>query len=148
MPDGSGDNVRRWLVLALALVLLADAVGGVISVITDVNTWGEAWSTEALLAAPWPMCVAQVLLTWLAVRRESRLALVAAGLLALACLVSVISGFIDGGLGNDELAGWMVAYQGLLLTVTGILGLVAAARGLHVLRTLRVESRSKSSSMA
>jgi hypothetical protein len=147
MPDGSGHARRQRLVLALVVVILVDAVGGLLAVAADVNTRGEAWGGAALLAAPLPMIAVQVLLTWLAVRRDSWSAVVAAGLLSLACLVSVISGFFDGGLGNDELSGELVGYQVLLLTVTGVLGLLAAARGLQVLRALRVQSRSKSSSM-
>ncbi len=147
MPDASADLLKRRLVVALVVVILVDAVGGLLAVASDVNTWGEAWGGAALLAAPLPMIAVQVLLTWLAVRRDAWSAVVAAGLLALACLVSVVSGFFDGGLGNDELSGGLMGYQLLLLAVTGVLGLLAGARGLQVLRALRVQSRSKSSSM-
>lgn len=133
--------------LALVVVLAVDAAGGVLAVAADVNTWAEAWGSAALLAAPLPMIAAQVLLTWVAIRRESTLAVVAAGLLALACLVSVVSGFFDGGLGNDELSGGLAAYQVLLLTVTGMLGVLAAVRSVQVTRRLRARSRSKSSVM-
>jgi len=51
---------------------------------------------------------------------------VAAGLLALACGVSVASGFFDGGLGNDELTPALAAYQVFLLAVTGVTGVAAA----------------------
>ena len=47
-----------------------------------------------------------------------RWAAAAAVLLSLACLVSVASGFFDGGLGNRELTAALVAYQVLLLAVT------------------------------
>jgi hypothetical protein len=110
---------------AVGLLLATDLVGGLLAVASDVNTWGEAWGSEALLAAPLPMIAVQVALTWLAVRRRSR---VAAGLLATACLVSVASGFFDGGLGNDELTAGLAAYQALLLTVTGAVGVLALVR--------------------
>jgi len=70
---------------AVGLLLATDLVGGLLAVASDVNTWGEAWGSKALLAAPLPMIAVQVALTWLAVRRRSR---AAAGLLATACLVS------------------------------------------------------------
>jgi hypothetical protein len=58
-------------------------------------------------------------------------------LLAAACLVSVVSGFFDGGLGHDSLSPALVAYQVLLLTVTGVVGVLAAARARDVFRTAR-----------
>ena len=75
-----------------------------------------------------------MLLTWLATRTSRRSAAVAAGLLAAACLVSVVSGFFDGGLGNDELTPGLTAFQVLLLAVTGVTGLLAAARAVEVTR--------------
>ena len=118
----------RSLRLSMAVLLGLDLVGGLLAVASGVNTWGEAWGGKALLAAPVPMIVGQVLLTWLATRSSRRSAAVAAGLLAAACLVSVVSGFFDGGLGNDELTPALTAFQALLLAVTGVTGLLAAAR--------------------
>jgi len=121
-------NTSRALVGAVGVLMVTDLVGGLLAVASDVNTWGEAWGGEALLAAPLPMIAVQVLLTWAAVRGRGRGSVVAAGLLATACLVSVASGFFDGGLGNDALSTGLAAYQGLLLTVTGVVGVVALVR--------------------
>ena len=93
-----------------------------------MNTWSEAWGGQALLAAPLPMIAVQALLAWVAVRRPGRAAMAACGLLATACLVSVASGFFDGGLGNDELTPGLAAFQAFLLTVTGIVGVLALLR--------------------
>jgi hypothetical protein len=117
---------REPLVLALVALLVTDLVGGVLAVASDVNTWGEAWGSQALLAAPLPMIAVQVVLTVLAVRLHGRKAAVPAGLLAVACLASVVSGFFDGGLGNDELTTALAAYQTFLLAVTGVVGVLAA----------------------
>ena len=124
----------RRLVLAMGVLLLTDVVGGVLAVAADVNTWGEAWSGKALLAAPWPMILAQLVLTWLAVRRPGTVATVAAAVLALACLVSAISGFFDGGLANDELSGALVVFQVLLLAVTATVGVLAVLRAVDARR--------------
>ncbi len=134
-------NTSRTLVGAVGLLLVTDLVGGLLAVAADVNTWGEAWGGRALLAAPLPMIAAQVALTWLVVRRRSR---VAAGLLATACLVSVASGFFDGGLGSDELGAGLSAFQVLLLTVTGAVGalaLVLAAQKASRVRWATSQSR-------
>jgi hypothetical protein len=118
----------------MAGLVLTDLVGGLLAVGSGVNTWGEAWGPEALLAAPVPMILAQVLLVWLATRRAGRGAAVAAGLLATACLVSVVSGFFDGGLGNAELSTGLAAYQYFLLAVTTAVGALAIRRAVAAVR--------------
>ena len=87
----------------MGALLVVDLVGGLWAALSGVNTWADAWGGHALLAAPAPMIAAQVLMTWVAVRGRRRRAAIPAGLLALACLVSVASGFFDGGLGNAAL---------------------------------------------
>ncbi|MBK6763830.1 MAG: hypothetical protein IPG68_11430 [Micrococcales bacterium] len=123
------------LVLALGALLVADFVGGLIAVGTGLNSWGDAWGSRALLAAPLPMIAAQVLLCWLALRLPGRRAAVAAGLLTVACLVSVVSGLFDGGLRHAGLTGGTQAFQILLLTVTGVVGVMAASRGVETWRS-------------
>jgi hypothetical protein len=81
------------------------------------------------------MILVQLVLTWLATRNDGVLAVVAASLLALACLVSAISGFFDGGLANDELDAGLVAYQVFLLAVTATVGVLAALRAVAARRT-------------
>lgn len=122
------------LVPAMVALLAADLVGGLLAVSSELNTWGEAWGSKALLAAPLPMIGAQILLTVLAIRLSGRKAAVPAGLLAAACLASVISGFFDGGIGNDELTPALSAYQVFLLGTTGVVGVLAARRAAKALR--------------
>ena len=133
---------RTALPVAVAVLVVTDLVGGLIAVATEVNSWPDAWGGHALLAAPLPMVAAQVLLTWLALRIPGRGAALPAGLLAAACLVSVVSGFFDGGLGHDSLSPALVAYQVLLLSVTGVVGVLAAARARDVIRTVRPSALS------
>ena len=128
----------RRLALAMAALVATDLVGGVLAVLSAVNTWSEAWGPAALLAAPAPMVLGQVLLTLVAAgafrRMSPRWAAAAALLLALACLVSVVSGFFDGGLANRELTAVLVAYQVFLLALTAAVGLLAAWRAVVLLR--------------
>ena len=134
-PEATTLSVARLLALAMVALLLVDLVGGLWAALSGVNTWADAWGGHALLAAPAPMIAAQVLMTWMAVRGRRRRAAIPAGLLALACLVSVASGFFDGGLGNAALEPGMAAYQVLLLTVTGVVGVLAAARAVQLVRS-------------
>jgi hypothetical protein len=118
----------------MAVLLVTDVVGGLVAVRAGVNTWGEAWGPQALLAAPVPMVLVQVLLVWLATRGRGRVAIAAAGLLAAACLVSVVSGLFDGGLGKAELSAGLAAFQYVLLAVTTSVGLLGAARAVSLVR--------------
>ena len=127
-------SVPRLLALAMGALLVVDLVGGVWAALSGVNTWADAWGGHALLAAPAPIIAAQVLMTWMAVRGRRRRAAIPAGLLALACLVSVASGFFDGGLGNVALEPGMAAYQVFLLAVTGVVGVLAAVRAVQLVR--------------
>jgi hypothetical protein len=122
----------------MGALVATDLVGGVLAVLSGVNSWSEAWGPAALLAAPAPMVLGQVLLTLVAAGTFRRVpphwAAAAAVLLALACMVSVASGFFDGGLGNRELTVALVAYQAFLLAVTASVGLLAAWRAVVLLR--------------
>ena len=133
-PEATTRSVPHLLTLAMGALLVVDLVGGVWAALSGVNTWSDAWGGHALLAAPAPMIAAQVLMTWMAVRGRRRRAAIPAGLLALACLVSVASGFFDGGLGNAALEPGMAAYQVVLLAVTGVVGVLAAVRAVQLAR--------------
>jgi hypothetical protein len=130
-PRVSATRSARRLVIAMSALVVTDLVGGLIAVASGVNTWAEAWGSKALLAAPVPMIVVQALLTFVAVRFSGRRAGLASGLLSLACFVSVISGFFDGGIGNDELTPALSAYQVFLLVVTALVGALATLRAVE-----------------
>ncbi len=121
-------TTTKTLVAATIVLFGVDLAGGLLAVGAGVNTWSEAWGGKALLAAPLPMIAVQALLVAVAARRSGRAAMVACGLLATACLVSVASGFFDGGLGNDELTPGLAAFQVFLLVVTGGVGVLALLR--------------------
>lgn len=125
-------TVPRLLIAAMGVLLVVDLGGGLWAALSGVNSWGDAWGGHALLAAPLPMIVGQVVATWLSVRGRGRTAAVPSGLLAVACLVSLASGFFDGGLGNASLEAGMAAYQAFLLAVTGAVGVLAAIRGFQL----------------
>ena len=135
-------TVPRMLVAAMGALLAVDLAGGLWAALSGVNSWSDAWGGQALLAAPLPMIAGQMVMTWWSVRGRSRLAAVPAGLLAVACLVSLASGFFDGGLGHAGLKPGMAAYQVLLLLVTGVVGALAAARAAQLASPLRADALS------
>ena len=131
VPGGTpADRIGALLTGALGVVVATDVVGGLIDVAAGRSTLGSAWGSGATLCAPLPMIVFQLVTVWLALRAGRRTARVAAGLLAAACLVSVVSGFFDGQLAREDLSGGEVAFQIWLLAVTGVLGVLALVRAL------------------
>jgi len=126
-----GGGVDRALVAALGVVVATDVVGGLVDVAAGRSTVGSAWGSSATLCAPLPMIVFQAVCVLLTVRAGRRTARVAAGLLAAACLASVVSGFFDGQLARADLSGGEIAFQVWLLAVTAVLGGLALARAVR-----------------
>lgn len=118
--------MSRRLVGAVAGLVGLDAAGGLLAVADGINGPRDAWGSAARLAAPWPMIVAQVGLTALAVGSRRRAAVAASALLSLACLVSAVSGFFDGGLADERLAPRHRAFQAVLVGWTAVAGVLAA----------------------
>ncbi len=126
-PPAPAGRLRTALVASLVAVLAADLAGGAVSVATGLGSWADAWGPQARLAAPLPMVAAQVVLVVLALGRRRRTGVVAAGLLGLACGVSLVSGFLDGGLADERLTATHRTVQVVLLALTAALGASAAA---------------------
>src|SRR4051794_40694419 len=130
---------RRLLVATLVL-FVCDVIGGFFAVSSGVNTWGEAWGFDTKFTVPLPVGAAQLVLAWLAARNvRPPVGLVAAVVLSAFCLISFLFGLFDGDLTNDVASSggpWGVAWGVVLLSVTAVVGLLAAvrARQLHRLR--------------
>lgn len=127
MPTFPWSTLRILLRPALVIVLASDLIGGLLDVRAGRTSLASAWSSSATLCAPWPMIAFQVGSFLLIRPRTGRLGRVAAVLLALACLVSVLSGFFDGQLGRADLSVGERGFQAWLLVATGVLGIAAAA---------------------
>jgi hypothetical protein len=128
-PVRSGPSAAdAVLVLAVATLLAFDLVGGLIAINADLNTVGEAWGSEALLAAPIPMMAGQLVLTTITLAFRGRTRRVSAGILALACGISVTSVFFDGAVENPALDARQHAFQITLLAVTAVVAVVAGRR--------------------
>jgi hypothetical protein len=128
--DASG----RALMIGVGGLLALDLVGGLLAVANKLNTPSEAWSSKATLAAPAPMMIPQALLAGASAHWNGRRGAAAAGLLAVACLVSATSGFFDGQLGRKDLPPALFGFQLVLLASTMTVGELAAARLLRLVR--------------
>jgi peptidoglycan/LPS O-acetylase OafA/YrhL len=116
---------RRLLLAAVALIV-ADLIGGLLSISAGLNTWADAW-VEPSMNTPWYMMAAQLVLALLAAG-DARSSRVAAILLAVVCAISVLFGLFDGDLTSDDLSGWGVVWGLFLVAITAVVGLLAAGR--------------------
>ena len=122
------DASARGVGVAGAALVGSSLLGGVASVLAGSNTWTNAWTAEATLAAPWPMLLAQTAATCAAISRRRRVARVGSVLLGVTAAVAGISGFFDGQLGRADLSTWQVAAQICYVAVAWATAAVAGIR--------------------
>ena len=123
----------RALAVAASALVAASAVGGAVSVALGENTWSDAWTAEATLAAPWPMLLVQAASAAAAVRGGRRTALAGSVVLGLAAALTGVSGFFDGQLGKEGLGPGYVAMQ-LVFVVLAAAVVVLSGRRVRALR--------------
>jgi hypothetical protein len=124
---------RSVLCGVLALAVLS-VLGGVISVASGLSpSLLDALGPTGRLSIPIPMIICQILLAIAAGSRRRALVLTGSGLVAAALLISVISGFFDGGFADGRLTGGQRAYQvALVVSLVGV-GAVATIRFVRAL---------------
>jgi hypothetical protein len=124
MPINSG----RAVGIAGAALVVASLLGGAVSVSAGVNTWSTAWSSQATLAAPWPMLLVQTGATVMAARPRRGIATIGAAVLGLSAALGGISGFFDGQLARPDLGAGYVAAQVGYVVVAWITAAAAVYR--------------------
>jgi hypothetical protein len=131
-------SAGRRLIVAMLVLIVCDVIGGFLAVASGVNTWGQAWGFDAKFTVPLPVGAAQLVLTWLAARNvRPPVGLVAAVILSVFCLISVMFGLFDGDLTNtvaSAVGPWGVVWGVVLLSVTAVVGLLAVARARQLYR--------------
>jgi len=129
---------RRVVGVAGATLVGSSLVGGVVSIVSGVNTLASAWTGRATLAAPWPMLVVQVAATVAATRASPWTARAGSAVLGLSAALAGISGFFDGQLGRPDLGtGYVVAQVGYV-----VVAWVTVACAFIRLSALRVQEGS------
>ena len=123
----------RALLITMLGLLFCEVVGGFVALASGADTWNEAWGFETQHTVPLPVGLAQLALAWAAARNtRPPVGLIAAVLLSVFCLISLLAGLFDGDLiGNVESDGVLsmgVVWAGVLLVVTGAVGVLAAVR--------------------
>lgn len=123
-----GRSGARTVGVAGAALVASSVVGGVLSVLAGTNTWADAWSSKATLAAPWPMLLVQAASAVAAAQTRRRIARSGSALLALTAGVAGISGFFDGQLARPDLSGWYVGAQVAYVAVAWVTVVIAGLR--------------------
>lgn len=129
----------RALLLAMLGLLVCDVVGGFLALAAGASSFSEAWGFDTHYTVPLPIGVAQLALAWLAARNaRPPIGLIAAVILSVFCLISLLSGLFDGDLihnvASDGALSLGVAWAVVLLAVTAAVGLLAAIRAKQLRR--------------
>jgi len=122
------DGFGRATGVAGAALICGSLLGGVASVMAGTNTWANAWTADATLAAPWPMLLVQTAATCAAIQRRRSVARVGSVLLGVTAAVAGVSGFFDGQLGRADLSTWQVAAQTSYVVMAWGTAVVAVVR--------------------
>ena len=125
----------RAVGVAGAALVAASLAGGAVSVAAAVNTWSTAWSSQATLAAPWPMLLVQGGAAVAAAQSRRWPAIIGSTLLGVSAALSGVSGFFDGQLARPDLGAGYVAAQVGYIVVAWLAVAAAAYRLWEVRRT-------------
>lgn len=136
--------VPRAAVLVGVLVLAAlSVIGALISVAEDLSpTLLDAMGPKGRLSIPLPMTVAQIAMALAALSARRPVALIGSGFIAAALLAGVISGFFDGGYGDERLTTFTRGYQLSFILGLTVVGVVAGTRFVQLLRHPNIVRRS------
>jgi len=122
----------RRLLVGMLVLFVCDVIGGLLAVVSGVATWGEAWGFDTAFTVPLPVGAVQLVLAWLAARNvRPPVGLVAAVVLGVFCLISLMFGLFDGDLTNVVASSGYpggVAWGVVLSVVTAVVGVLAVAR--------------------
>ena len=134
-------RTNRWTVLVAVLATtVLSLVGAAVSLAGDLSPdVGAALGPHGRLSIPWPMMLAQVALAVASTSRRRPVAVAATGLIAVTLLLGVVSGFFDGGYGDDSLGGLERAYQVVFVLSLAVVGTVAAVRCRALVRARRAQ---------
>jgi hypothetical protein len=119
----------RRLLLATVALIGANVICVFLAVSSGVTERGKVWGFDIVGFIPLPMVVAELVLAWLAARYvRPPIGRVAAALLGVICLVSVLAGLFDGDMRNDSITNGSFWWGVVLIVLQAVVGLLAVVR--------------------
>jgi hypothetical protein len=136
MDAFSSTATGRRLLLATVALIGADVIGVFIAVSSDITPRGKVWGFDIVGFVPLPMVLAELVLAWLAARNvRPPIGRIAAVLLSVICLVSVLAALFDGDMKNESMTNGSFWWGVVLILLTALVGLLAVVRARDLRRS-------------
>ena len=125
----------RRLLTATVVLAGVDIVAAVVAVSSGLTGKGQVWGFDILGFVPFPMILADLVLAWLAARDvRPPIGRVAAVLLGVICLISVLAGLFDGDMRSESMTSGSFWWGVVLIVVTAVVGWLAVVRAKEIRR--------------
>ena len=130
------NTTGRRLLLALAALIVANVVGVFLAVDSGLTeSWGKVWGFDIMGFIPLPMVVVELVLAWLAARNvRPPTGRVAAIVLSVICLISVLAGMFDGDMASESMTSGSFWGGVVLIVIQAGVGLLAYVRAREIRR--------------
>jgi peptidoglycan/LPS O-acetylase OafA/YrhL len=135
MSGMSSSATGRRLLLATVALIAANVICVFLAVSSDITPRNKVWGFDIVGFVPLPMMVAELILAGLAARDvRPPIGRVAAILLSVICLVSVLAGMFDGDMRNESMTSGSFWWGVVLIVLTAVVGLLAVTRARELRR--------------
>ncbi len=129
MSGVTTDTSGRRLLLAIVALIAANVVAVVLAVDAGLTERGKIWGFDILGFIPWPMVVVELVLAWLAARDvRPPIGRVAAVILSVICVISVLAGMFDGDMASESMTTGPFWLGVVLIVLQAGVGLLAVLR--------------------
>jgi len=132
----STNTTGRRLLLAIVALTCANVVCVFLAVDSGLTeSWGKVWGFDIVGFIPVPMVVVELVLAWLAARNvRPPIGRIAAIILSVICLISVLAGMFDGDMANESMTDGSFWWGVVLIVLQAGVGLLAFVRAREIRR--------------
>jgi hypothetical protein len=131
----SMNSIGRRLLLTIVALIAANVVCVFLAVDSGVTERGKVWGFDIVGFIPLPMVVVELVLVWLAARNvRPPIGRVAAIVLVVICLISVLAGMFDGDMRNESMSTGSFWWGVVLIVLQAVVGVLAFVRAREVRR--------------
>ena len=132
----STNSTGRRLLLAIVALTAVNVIGVFLAVDSGATeSWSKVWGFDILGFIPLPMVVVELVLAWLAARNvRPPTGRIAAIILSVICLISVLAGMFDGDMASEFITTASFWLGVVLIVLQAGVGLLAFVRAREVRR--------------